>query len=235
MISHAILSPLLEYVAWHMMWGQEDFADQMCGPAVEDHPSTQKGEDELWCVYGQTPHAIYTEQGPNNKHRDMTLSHPHSTPVACHEISKDLQLRAEMTHMIDWFPKHTKPPQSASSLKQIVGRVSKCSQRQQKVEYLCLGYGASIESIQTNELNLNHIYHPPLQYFFFFVGEGREMHHALWHLCAVCGTPVLLAVGIFHLLDNLPSDLPTKTLPCQLAQLHPVKWSSWLGMGLHQS
>jgi len=35
--------------------------------------------------------------------------------------------------------------------------------RQQKVEYLCLGYGASVESMQTNKLNLNLISRPPLQ------------------------------------------------------------------------
>jgi len=50
---------------------------------------------------GKTPRTIYTEQGPNNKHRDVTLNHAHSTPVTCHESSKDLQLRGEMIHMID--------------------------------------------------------------------------------------------------------------------------------------
>jgi len=31
----------------------------------------------------------YTEQGPNNdKDKDVTLSHAHSAPVICHEISK---------------------------------------------------------------------------------------------------------------------------------------------------
>jgi len=45
--------------------------------------------------------AIYTEQGPNNKHRDVTLSHAHSTPVTCHEIPKDPQLMGEIVHMID--------------------------------------------------------------------------------------------------------------------------------------
>jgi len=68
-------------------------------------------------------------------------------------------------------------------------------------------------------------------FFFFFVGERREMRHAPWHWCAVCGTPVRLAIGFFCPLDNLPSDLPTKTLPCRLSRLHPVK-KSWLsGMG----
>jgi len=52
-------------------------------------------------IYRQTPRAIYTEQGPNNKHRDVTLSHAHATPATCHEICKDLQLRGEMIHMID--------------------------------------------------------------------------------------------------------------------------------------
>jgi len=72
----------------------------MYGPIVEDYPGTPKvgmSSDLSW----QTPRTIYTEQGPNNNHRDVTLSHAHSTPVTCHEISKDPQLSAEMIHMID--------------------------------------------------------------------------------------------------------------------------------------
>jgi len=85
-----------------MIRGQEDFAGQMRGTVVEDHPnSAQKGEDEPCYIFEQTPRAIYTEQGPNKKRGDVTLSHAHSTPVACHEICKDLQLRGEAVYTID--------------------------------------------------------------------------------------------------------------------------------------
>jgi len=42
----------------------DDFADQTYVPVVEDHPSAQKVRVSHG-IYGQTPRAIYTEQGPN--------------------------------------------------------------------------------------------------------------------------------------------------------------------------
>jgi hypothetical protein len=75
------------------------------------------------------------------------------------------------------------------------------------VEYLCLGYGASVESMQTNELNLNLIYRPPLQSF-WSPSEIQIFCVYLWKVYGQLHVDTIVEV----LLKALPDSV--KFIPC---------------------